>query len=75
MFDLSGKTAVITGSSKGIGKAIAHQMALAGAKVTISSRKADVCEEVAAEINASLAEGSSGRAVSIPCNINSKESL
>ena len=75
MFDLSGKTAVITGSSKGIGKAIAHQMALAGAKVTISSRKADICEEVAAEINASLPEGSSGKAVSIPCNINSKESL
>lgn len=75
MFDLSGKTAVITGSSKGIGKAIAHQMALAGAKVTISSRKADICEEVAAEINASLPEGSSGKAVSVPCNINSKESL
>ncbi len=75
MFDLSGKTAVITGSSKGIGKAIAEQMAKAGAKVTISSRKADVCEEVAAEINAGLPEGSSGEAVSIPCNINSKESL
>ena len=75
MFDQSGKTAVITGSSKGIGKAIAHQMALAGAKVTISSRKPDICEEVAAEINASLPEGSSGKAVSIPCNINSKESL
>lgn len=75
MFDLSGKTAVITGSSKGIGKAIAEQMAKAGAKVTISSRKADICEEVAAEINAGLPEGSSGEAVSIPCNINSKESL
>ncbi|MDF2367014.1 SDR family NAD(P)-dependent oxidoreductase [Sneathiella sp.] len=75
MFDLSGKNIVITGSSKGIGKAIAHQMALAGAKVTISSRKADVCEEVAKEINDSLPEGSSGKAIVIPCNINSKESL
>ncbi|MZR29567.1 SDR family NAD(P)-dependent oxidoreductase [Sneathiella litorea] len=75
MFDLSGKNIVITGSSKGIGKAIAHQMALAGAKVTISSRKADICEEVAKEINDSLPAGSSGQAIVIPCNINSKESL
>ncbi|GLQ05222.1 SDR family NAD(P)-dependent oxidoreductase [Sneathiella chinensis] len=75
MFDLSGKNAIITGSSKGIGKAIAHQMALAGAKVTISSRKAEVCEEVAKEINDSLPEGCAGKAIVIPCNINSKESL
>jgi len=75
MFDLSGKNAVITGSSKGIGKAIAQQMALAGAKVTISSRKADVCQAVADEINASLPEGCAGGAVVIPVNINSKESL
>ena len=51
MFDLTGKTAVITGSSKGIGKSIAMQMALQGAKVVVSSRKVDVCEETAAEIN------------------------
>jgi NAD(P)-dependent dehydrogenase (short-subunit alcohol dehydrogenase family) len=75
MFDLSGKTVVITGSSKGIGKAIAEQMAKAGAKVTISSRKQDICEEVAAEINAGLPEGSAGEAAAIPCNINSKDSL
>jgi NAD(P)-dependent dehydrogenase (short-subunit alcohol dehydrogenase family) len=75
MFDLSGKNVLITGSSKGIGKAIAQQMALAGAKVTISSRKEDVCAEVAKEINDSLPEGSTGGAVVIPCNINSKESL
>ncbi|MCG8494315.1 MAG: SDR family oxidoreductase [Sneathiellales bacterium] len=75
MFDLSGKNAVITGSSKGIGKAIAQQMALAGAKVTISSRKADVCQAVADEINASLPEGCTGSAIVIPVNINSKESL
>ncbi|WP_415235449.1 SDR family NAD(P)-dependent oxidoreductase [Sneathiella sp.] len=75
MFDLTGKNVVITGSSKGIGKSIAHQMALAGAKVTISSRKADVCEEVAKEINASLPDGCAGSAIVIPVNINSKESL
>ena len=47
MFDLTGKTAIITGSSKGIGKSIAMQMALHGAKVVVSSRKADACEVVA----------------------------
>jgi len=75
MFDLSGKNVLITGSSKGIGKAIAQQMALAGAKVTISSRKEDVCNEVAKEINDSIPEGCTGGAVVIPCNINSKENL
>ena len=44
MFDLTGKTAIITGSSKGIGKSIAMQMALHGAKVVVSSRKADACQ-------------------------------
>ncbi len=43
IFDLTGKTAVITGSSKGIGRAIAEQMALAGANVVVSSRKAPAC--------------------------------
>ena len=52
LFDLTGQVAVITGSSKGIGKAIAEQMALHGAKVVISSRKAEICEAVVSEINA-----------------------
>ena len=51
MFDLTGKTAIITGSSKGIGKSIAMQMALHGAQVVVSSRKADACQVVADEIN------------------------
>ncbi|HMP63652.1 MAG TPA: SDR family NAD(P)-dependent oxidoreductase, partial [Phenylobacterium sp.] len=50
LFDLTGKVAVITGSSRGIGKAIAERMADHGAKVVISSRKAGPCDEVAAAI-------------------------
>lgn len=74
MFDLTGKVVLITGSSRGIGKSIAQQMALQGASVVISSRKGDVCEQTAAEINEQTTEGA-GRAVSIPCNISSKEQL
>jgi 3-oxoacyl-ACP reductase-like protein len=51
LFDMKGKVAVITGSTRGIGRAIAERMAEHGAKVVISSRKADVCEQVAKEIN------------------------
>ena len=66
-FDLTGKVAVVTGSSKGIGKAIAMHLALAGAKVVVSSRKAPACEEAAAEIRAA-----GGHATVIPCNISDK---
>ena len=52
LFDLTGKTAIITGSSRGIGKAIAERMVEHGANVVISSRKQDACDAVAAEINA-----------------------
>ena len=72
LFSLEGKVAVITGSSRGIGKAIAERMAEHGAKVVISSRKPEPCAEVAASINA--AHGA-GRAISIPANISSKHDL
>ena len=72
LFSLQGKVAVITGSSKGIGKAIAHRMAEQGAKVVISSRKAGPCAEVTAEINQQFGAGT---AISIPANISSKEQL
>ena len=74
LFDLTGKTALITGSSKGIGRAIAEEMARQGATVVISSRKADVCEEVAAAINAECS-GEPGGAIAIPAHVGHKEQL
>jgi len=70
LFDLTGKTALITGSSRGIGKAIAMAMVDAGARVVISSRKLDACEAVAAEIN-----DAGGEAMALPCNVSDRDSL
>lgn len=74
LFDLSGKVALITGSSKGIGKAMAEAMAQHGAQVVICSRKADACEAVAAAINEAQA-GRPGGAIAIPANISNREEL
>jgi NAD(P)-dependent dehydrogenase (short-subunit alcohol dehydrogenase family) len=71
LFDLSGKTAVVTGASRGIGEAIARRMAQHGANVVVSSRKADACDVVTNDINAEYP----GRAVTIPCNIGDKAQL
>jgi NAD(P)-dependent dehydrogenase (short-subunit alcohol dehydrogenase family) len=72
LFDLTGKVAVITGSSRGIGRAIAEAMAEQGARVVISSRKPEACAEAAEAINARHGDG---RAIVIPANISSKEAL
>ena len=72
LFDLKGKSAIITGSSRGIGRAIAEAMADQGARVVISSRKPGPCEEVAADINKKHGDGT---AIAIPANISSKEDL
>jgi len=71
LFDLSGKTAVITGASRGIGEAIARQMADHGANVVVSSRKADACDVVTNDINAKHP----GRAATVACNIGDKAQL
>lgn len=72
LFDLTNKVAIVTGSSRGIGRAIAEAMATQGATVVISSRNQDACDEVAAAINAEHGEG---RAIAVAASISSKEAL
>ena len=69
-FRLDDKVALITGSSRGIGLAIAQAMAEQGAKVVISSRKAPACEEAAATIRAA-----GGTAAVIPCNVSRRDEV
>jgi len=73
LFDLEGKVALITGSTKGIGRSIAEAMAQHGARVVISSRTGETCTAVATAINAELA--GPGSAIAIPANIGRKEEL
>jgi len=71
-FDLTGKVAIVTGSSRGIGKASAFELAEHGAKVVISSRKQEACDAVAAELNARFGDGT---AIAVAANISDKAGL
>jgi NAD(P)-dependent dehydrogenase (short-subunit alcohol dehydrogenase family) len=72
LFDLTGKVAIVTGSSRGIGRAAAEELARAGAKVVISSRKQDACDAVAAAIDAECGAGS---AIAVAASISDKAAL
>ena len=72
LFDLAGKVAIVTGSSRGIGRAAAEALAAQGAKVVISSRKQDACDEVAAAIDA---RHGAGTALAVAASISDKAAL
>jgi NAD(P)-dependent dehydrogenase (short-subunit alcohol dehydrogenase family) len=70
LFDLSGKVALVSGASRGIGEAIARLLAQYGAHVIVSSRRAEDCEAVAAAIR-----DAGGAAEAFPCHVGRMEDI
>lgn len=71
LFDLTGRVAIVTGSTKGIGRAMVEGLAAAGASVVVSSRKQDLCDQVAAEV----AEATGQEAIGVACHMGDWDAI